>query len=57
MERSDLLKANAGIFKVQGKALSDYSSKNVKVCTKEICVTSGKVLSEVVKIFELISYR
>jgi malate/lactate dehydrogenase len=31
MERSDLLKANAAIFKVQGKALSDYSSKNVKV--------------------------
>jgi len=31
MERADLLKANAGIFKVQGKALSDYSSKNVKV--------------------------
>jgi len=31
MERADLLKANAGIFKVQGKALSDYSSKDVKV--------------------------
>jgi len=31
MERSDLLKANAAIFKVQGKALSDYSSKDVKV--------------------------
>jgi len=31
MERADLLKANAAIFKVQGKALSDYASKNVKV--------------------------
>lgn len=31
MERSDLLKANAAIFKVQGKALNDYSSKDVKV--------------------------
>eukprot|EP01111_Echinosteliopsis_oligospora_P013900 TRINITY_DN510_c0_g1_i1.p1 TRINITY_DN510_c0_g1~~TRINITY_DN510_c0_g1_i1.p1 ORF type:complete len:375 (-),score=111.91 TRINITY_DN510_c0_g1_i1:55-1071(-) len=31
MERADLLKANAAIFKVQGKALNDYSSKNVKV--------------------------
>lgn len=31
MERADLLKANAGIFKVQGKALADYSNKNVKV--------------------------
>lgn len=31
MERSDLLKANAAIFKTQGKALNDYASKNVKV--------------------------
>jgi len=31
MERADLLKANAAIFKTQGKALNDYSSKNVKV--------------------------
>jgi len=31
MERKDLLKANCGIFKVQGKALNDYASKNVKV--------------------------
>jgi malate dehydrogenase len=31
MERADLLKANAAIFKVQGKALNDYASKNVKV--------------------------
>jgi len=31
MERADLLKANASIFKAQGKALNDYSSKNVKV--------------------------
>ncbi len=31
MERKDLLKANCGIFKVQGKALNDYASKDVKV--------------------------
>lgn len=31
MERSDLLEANAGIFKVQGKALNDNASRNVKV--------------------------
>jgi len=31
MERADLLKANCGIFKEQGKALSDHAKKNVKV--------------------------
>lgn len=31
MERSDLLAANGGIFKVQGKALNDHASRNVKV--------------------------
>ena len=31
MERSDLLSANGGIFKPQGKALSDNASKDVKV--------------------------
>lgn len=31
MERKDLLKANCGIFKVQGKALSDFAKKSVKV--------------------------
>ena len=31
MERSDLLKANAAIFSVQGKALNDHASRNVKV--------------------------
>jgi malate dehydrogenase len=31
MERKDLLKANAAIFKEQGAALSNYSSKDVKV--------------------------
>jgi len=31
MERADLLKANAAIFKQQGKALNDFASKNVKV--------------------------
>lgn len=31
MERKDLLKANAGIFKVQGEALDKVASKNVKV--------------------------
>ena len=31
MERSDLLKANAAIFSVQGKALNDHANKNVKV--------------------------
>ena len=31
MERSDLLAANGGIFKNQGKALNDHASRNVKV--------------------------
>ena len=31
MERSDLLEANGGIFKVQGRALNDNASRNVKV--------------------------
>ncbi len=31
MERSDLLEANGGIFKVQGKALNDHASRDVKV--------------------------
>jgi len=31
MERSDLLKANAGIFKTQGSALDTYAKKTVKV--------------------------
>jgi malate dehydrogenase len=31
MERSDLLKANAAIFSVQGKALNDNASRDVKV--------------------------
>jgi malate dehydrogenase len=31
MERSDLLSANGGIFKPQGKALSDVASRDVKV--------------------------
>lgn len=31
MERKDLLKKNAEIFKVQGKALNDYAARHVKV--------------------------
>jgi malate dehydrogenase len=31
MERSDLLKANAAIFSVQGKAINDKASRNIKV--------------------------
>ena len=31
MERSDLLAANGGIFKVQGKAINDNASRDVKV--------------------------
>lgn len=31
MERSDLLKANAAIFSVQGKALNDHASRDVRV--------------------------
>ena len=31
MERSDLLKANAAIFSVQGKALNDHAKRDVKV--------------------------
>lgn len=33
MERKDLLKANAGIFQGQGKALDQYAKKSVKVST------------------------
>lgn len=36
MERKDLLKANAGIFKIQGQALDQVGNKNVKVCITEI---------------------
>ena len=32
MERKDLLKANAKIFVVQGKALDEKAKKTVKVC-------------------------
>lgn len=32
MERKDLLKANAGIFKGQGEALDKFADKNVRVC-------------------------
>lgn len=31
MERSDLLEVNGGIFKIQGKALNDHASPDVKV--------------------------
>ncbi len=31
MERSDLLAANAKIFSIQGKAINDYASKEIKV--------------------------
>jgi len=31
MERKDLLKKNAEIFKVQGKALNDYASRHVRI--------------------------
>ncbi|MBQ0106075.1 MAG: malate dehydrogenase [Armatimonadetes bacterium] len=31
MERADLLEKNAGIFKVQGKAINDYAKRDVKV--------------------------
>jgi len=31
MERKDLIEANAAIFSVQGKALNDHASRNVKV--------------------------
>ncbi|MEQ8231631.1 MAG: malate dehydrogenase, partial [Gammaproteobacteria bacterium] len=31
MERSDLLEANGGIFKVQGKAINDNASRDVRV--------------------------
>lgn len=31
MERKDLLKANAGIFKEQGRALNEYAARDVKV--------------------------
>ncbi len=31
MERQDLIEANAAIFSVQGKALNDHASRNVKV--------------------------
>jgi malate dehydrogenase len=31
MERADLLAANGGIFKIQGKAINDHASRNIKV--------------------------
>lgn len=31
MERKDLLKANAGIFKAQGTAMNEVANKNIKV--------------------------
>ena len=31
MERKDLLEANAAIFSVQGKAINDYASRDIKV--------------------------
>jgi malate dehydrogenase len=31
MERKDLLAANAAIFSVQGKAIDDYASRNIKI--------------------------
>ena len=31
MERADLLKGNAAIFSVQGKAMNDHASRDVKV--------------------------
>ena len=31
MERSDLLEANGGIFKVQGKAINDHADRGIKV--------------------------
>lgn len=34
MERKDLLKANAKIFVVQGKALDKKAKKTVKVCLR-----------------------
>ena len=33
MQRKDLLKANAGIFTAQGKALDAHAKKSVKVCS------------------------
>ena len=35
MERKDLLKANAKIFKSQGEALNTYAKKTVKVISKD----------------------
>jgi len=46
MERADLLKANAGIFKVQGKALNEYSSKNVKVVVVGNPANTNAVLAQ-----------
>ena len=37
MERKDLLKANAGIFKVQGEAIDKAANKNVKVLKIRCC--------------------
>jgi len=52
MERADLLKANVGIFKEQGKALAEYARKDVKVLVVGnpantnalICATAAKGL-------------
>jgi malate/lactate dehydrogenase len=39
MERKDLLQKNAGIFKEQGKALSDYAKPNVKVMSRNLTLS------------------
>jgi len=52
MERADLLNANVGIFKQQGKALAEYANKDVKVLVVGnpantnalICATAAKTL-------------
>ena len=38
MERKDLLKANAKIFQIQGKALNEHAKKTVKVSSIFLCL-------------------
>lgn len=47
MERSDLLTANAGIFKAQGEFLDQVAKKNVKVCVVgNPCNTNALICSK-----------
>src|SRR5699024_11091415 len=45
MERSDLLKANADIFSVQGKAINDHASRDVRVLVVGIPANTNALIT------------